>query len=57
MRLTHYMFDIYLKISVKLIYLIYLRTTNYLRDNSDVHIALSGNTEKQRGFAYVKVPR
>ena len=34
-----------------------LRTTNYLRDNSDVQIPLSENTGKKRGFAYVKVPR
>ena len=33
-----------------------LRTTNYLRDNSDIQIPLSENTGKKRGFAYVKVP-
>ena len=33
-----------------------LRTTNYLRDNSDVQIPLSKNTGKKRSFAYVKVP-
>ena len=40
-----------------LIELIGLRTTTYLRDNSDVQIPLSENTGKKRGFAYVKVPR
>ena len=34
-----------------------LRTTNYLRDNSDVQIPLSENTGKKRVFAYVKVSR
>ena len=34
-----------------------LRTTNYLRDNSDVQMPLSENTGKRRGFAYEKVPR
>ena len=34
-----------------------LRTTNYLRDNSDVKIPFSENTGKRRGSTYVKVPR
>ena len=34
-----------------------LRTTNYLRDNSDVKIPLSENTGKRRGSTNVKVPR
>ena len=59
MTLTHYTLEFYLKISIKvnLIELFVLRTTNYLRDNSDVQIPLSVNTGKKRGFAYVKVLR
>ena len=34
-----------------------LRTTNYLRDNSDVQMSISENTEKRGGFVYVNGPR
>ena len=34
-----------------------LRSTIYLRDNSDVQIPRYENAGKQRGFFYVKVPR
>ena len=34
-----------------------LRATNYIRDNSDVQMSISENTEKRGGFVYVKVPR
>ena len=33
------------------------RTTNYLRDNSDIQIPFSENTRKKRSFEYVKMPR
>ena len=34
-----------------------LRTTNYLRDNSDLQMSVSENIEKRGGFVYVKGPR
>ena len=51
MNLTHYMLDISEDINESDLFELFgRRTTNYLRDNSDVHIPLSENTGKKEAL-------